>query len=165
MDPSVQIVSISETHIPSFREALDTVAKERKFIAFTEVPPLEAVRRFVRGSIERGNIGLVAVLHNKVIGWCDIIVPDVPGFRHSGGLGTGVLRGFRGRGIGTELVEQAIQQARERGLLRIELDIYASNLRAINLYKKFNFKFEGRKSRARYLDGVFEDVDIMAILL
>ena len=165
VDPDVRIVSISERHIPSFREAFDIVAREREFIAFTEAPPLEEVRRFVRRNIERGNIGLVAIHHNKVIGWCDIIVPEVPGFRHSGRLGTGVLRDFRGRGIGTKLVGQAMQEARGKGLLRIELEVFSSNSRAIKLYTKFNFKLEGRKSKARYLDGVFEDVDIMAILL
>jgi ribosomal protein S18 acetylase RimI-like enzyme len=165
MDSDIRIVSISETHIPGFREVFDIVAKEGKFIALIEAPPLEAVRRFVRANIEGGNIGLVAIRYNKVIGWCDIIVPGVLGFGHSGRLGTGVLKGFRGRGIGSRLVERAIQKAREKGLLRIELEVYSSNLRAINLYRKFNFKLEGRKSKARYLDGVFEDIDIMALLL
>jgi ribosomal protein S18 acetylase RimI-like enzyme len=165
MDPEVQIVSISEAHIPSFREALDSVAKEGKFIALIEAPPLEAVRRFVKANIEGGSIGLVALRHDKVIGWCDIIVPEVPGFGHSGRLGTGVLKEFRGRGIGTKLVERAIQSAGEKGLLRIELEVYSSNLGAINLYKKFKFKLEGQKSKARYLDGVFEDIDMMALLL
>jgi ribosomal protein S18 acetylase RimI-like enzyme len=165
MDSDIRIVSISETHIPSFREAFDILAKERRFIAFTEAPPLEEVRRFVKANIEGGSIGLVALRHNKVIGWCDIIVPDVPGFGHSGRLGTGVLKEFRGRGIGSKLVEQAIQCAREKGLLRIELEVYSSNRPAINLYQKFNFRFEGRKSKARYLEGVFEDVDMMALLL
>lgn len=165
MNPDVQIVPISETHIPGFREALDSVAKERNFIAFTEAPPLGEVRSFVKANIQRGNIQLVAIRDNKVVGWCDIIVPDVPGFEHSGRLGTGVVKAFRGRGIGTKLVERAIQKARHKGLLRIELEVYSSNLAAINLYEKFNFRLEGRKSKARYLDDVFEDINIMALLL
>lgn len=165
MDSEVQIVPISEIHIPSFREVLDTVAKERKFIAFTEAPPLEEVRGFVKRNIERDNIQLVAVRGDKVIGWCDIIVPDIPGFRHSGRLGTGVVKGLRGKGIGTKLVERAIENAREKGLLRIELEVYESNRPAINLYTKFDFECEGRKPKARYLDGIFEDIIIMGLLL
>ena len=165
MDSEVKIVPMSEMHIPSFRKALDSVAKERKFIAFTEAPPLEEVRGFVKRNIERDNIHYVAARGNKVIGWCDIIVPDIPGFRHSGRLGTGVVKGFRGKGIGTKLVQRAIEDARKKGLLRIELEVFESNRPAIDLYTKFDFECEGRKPKARYLDGIFEDIIIMGLLL
>jgi ribosomal protein S18 acetylase RimI-like enzyme len=76
----------------------------------------------------------------------------------------GVLKDCRGRGLGKALLEGALAVARERRLERVELDVYASNLTAIRLYKKFGFQIEGRKRRARKIDGKYDDIIVMALL-
>jgi hypothetical protein len=43
-DDHLGIISIAEEHIPGFRDALDVVAREKKFLAFLEAPPLEDTR-------------------------------------------------------------------------------------------------------------------------
>ena len=40
---------------------------------------------------------------------------------------------------------------------RIELEVFSSNQKAIQLYKSFGFVFEGRKRTARKLDGICDD--------
>ena len=57
-----------------------------------------------------------------------------------------------------------IADAFEKGLTRIELEVFAANARALALYKKFGFVEEGRKRQARCLDGVLEDSLCMALL-
>ena len=59
---SPAIVPMAETHIESFHRALDTVARERKYLAFLEAPPLPRTRDFVLGMIEKRNPQFVAVL-------------------------------------------------------------------------------------------------------
>ena len=76
----------------------------------------------------------------------------------------GVHKDYRGQGIGIALLSQALEEARIRGLERVELDVYASNLTAIHLYEKYKFEVEGRKKRARKLDGVYDDIIDMALL-
>ena len=68
-----QIVPIAEHHIPSFRSAVDVIARERKYLAFLEAPPLEDVTGFVLGNMERGYPQFVVLSGDAVVGWCDVI--------------------------------------------------------------------------------------------
>jgi ribosomal protein S18 acetylase RimI-like enzyme len=75
----------------------------------------------------------------------------------------GVHKDFRRRGIGTRLIDEAISRAKEKGLERIELGVFASNAPAIKLYEKMGFVVEGVKKKARKLDGVYDDLVNMAL--
>ncbi|MBI3524783.1 MAG: GNAT family N-acetyltransferase [Betaproteobacteria bacterium] len=55
-----------------------------------------------------------------------------------------------------------MQKALSNGVTRIELAVYASNTAAIALYHRLGFVEEGLKRKARYLDGKYDDVVIMA---
>jgi ribosomal protein S18 acetylase RimI-like enzyme len=159
------IVTLTEEHLAAFHSVLDAVAHERRFIGFIQAPPLEETRNYFLGNHGANAVQLIAIVNQQTVGWCDIIAPPFVGFTHNGRLGMGVLKQYRRRGIGTRLVQEAIGAGRERGLRRIELEVYPSNTDAIDLYRRFGFEFEGRKKNARFLDGQFEDVDIMALLL
>jgi ribosomal protein S18 acetylase RimI-like enzyme len=76
----------------------------------------------------------------------------------------GLLPDYRGRGLGRQLVAQAVRAARQAGIERVELEVFASNERAIALYRAFGFATEGIKRRARKLDGQYEDNVFMALL-
>ncbi len=159
----IRIMRMTDDHIPSFRECLDSVARERTSLAFTEAPPLDAVGTFVRESREHGAVQYVALDgEGLVAGWCDIVPLNIEGCRHVGRLGIGVRARDRGRGIGRRLMEAAVKEAPRRGMERIELEAFASNTRAIALYRSFGFGTEGVKRRARKLDGVYDDLIIMA---
>jgi ribosomal protein S18 acetylase RimI-like enzyme len=160
-----RIVSMSPEYIGSFYEALDTVAREEKYLAFVKAPSKNEVEEFVRYNLERDQVMIVALEGEKVIGWCDIITHQLPGFTHSGRLGMGIVCEYRRIGIGSRLLCEAINRAKRKGLIRIELEVFSSNIAAINLYKKYRFVFEGRKSRARYYKGTFDDFDLMALLI
>jgi len=161
----IQILPATEEHIASFRECLDSVARERKYIGFVEAPSLEMVRDFVRSNFIHGNsVQFVAVADHAVIGWCDILIGALPGFTHAGCLGMGVKQGFRGAGIGKKLLAAALNKAREKNAERIELEVFASNKIALRLYEKAGFVIEGVKQKARKLDGVHDDVVCMALL-
>ncbi|MFQ5745385.1 MAG: GNAT family N-acetyltransferase, partial [Acidobacteriota bacterium] len=86
------------------------------------------------------------------------------GFRHSGVLGMGLLVGFRGRGLGRKLLRETIDAAHAAGLTRLELEVLASNEKAIVLYERSGFVREGRKRDARILNNRAEDILCMALL-
>ena len=69
------------------------------------------------------------------------------GTAHVGHLGMGVLRTRRGQGIGRRLADATITRARELGLEKIELSVYASNGAAITLYRSLGFVDEGRSGQ------------------
>jgi len=156
---------MAEEHIDSFRVCLDAVSKERRYLALTEAPPADAVREFIRSAIARRVPQFVALDRKQVIGWCDIFPHEKESFAHVGRLGMGVLPKYRRRGIGRRLAEKTIARAKRNGQERIELEVYASNNSAIALYKSLGFALEGVKRKGRKLDGIYDDVVVMGLLL
>jgi ribosomal protein S18 acetylase RimI-like enzyme len=161
----VRIVPTGERYAESFNAVVDAVARERRYIGFVEGRSLESTREFVRRILGGAGVQLLAVTPNDVVvGWCDIVRNPHEGFHHVGRLGMGLLPDYRGRGLGKQLVAQAVRAARQAGIERVELEVFASNERAIALYRALGFVTEGIKRRARKLDGKYEDNVFMALL-
>ena len=158
------VVPIALGHAASFRQALDVVAREKRYLAMTEAPSLEQVQAFVRQNLERGVAQVVALDGERVVGWADIVPPAHPGLAHRGTLGMGVVPGFRARGLGRALLAACIERAWAAGLSRIELEVRADNLPAIGLYVAMGFRHEGYKPRGICLDGAFLDTLAMGLL-
>ena len=161
---AVEIVPITQEHIESFHRTLDFVARERRYLAFLEAPPVELIRIFVLGNIEQGYPELVALSAGEVIGWCDVMRKPRPIYAHSGVLGMGLLPEFRRKGIGKELIQPTLAAAREFGFHRVELTVREDNANAIALYKKVGFEIEGLQRDAFLVDGVYENLIMMARL-
>jgi RimJ/RimL family protein N-acetyltransferase len=160
----VVIARIAPEHIEGFYKVVDFVARERKYLAFLEAPPLASTSQFVMNNISRGYPQFVAIADDKVVGWCDIIPKDRPVHVHGGVLGMGLLPPFRGRGNGTALVNATLNEAWRQSLVRVELTVHADNARAIALYKKVGFETEGILRDAVRIDGRYKDLILMAIL-
>jgi ribosomal protein S18 acetylase RimI-like enzyme len=160
-----QIVPIAEEHIPGFRAAVDVVARETKYLAFLEAPPLEDVTRFVRDNMERGYPQFVVLSAGTVVGWCDVIPNRTRViYSHCGSLGIGLLPEFRGKGIGRQLMQRAIEAAFAFGLTRIELTVRERNANAIALYNSLGFEVEGLHRNAVCIGGQYENLYSMALL-
>lgn len=161
----IRIVPTGAEHVEGFNRAVDAVARERRWIGLTEGPPVEASRAFVEHVVQGGGVHLVAVdASGAVVGWCDVERHGREGFRHAGRLGIGIVAEARGRGLGRRLMTEAIDAARRNGMERIELEVFASNTRAVALYESLGFAREGLKRRARKLDGAYDDDLLMALV-
>lgn len=161
---AVSIEPIAAAHIDGFHRALDTVAREKKYLSMLEASPLPQTRDFVMGMIEKGNPQFVAVIADEVVGWCDISRHFFPSHAHRGRLGMGILPAYRGKGLGRRLIETTLKAAQEAGFARVELDVYEDHSRAIALYEKAGFTREGIVRRAARIDGRFIDAIEMALL-
>ncbi|KTC96571.1 GNAT family N-acetyltransferase [Legionella erythra] len=158
------IIPIREEYIDSYWQALDSVAREQKYLAFLKGPPLEMTRDFVKQNLKGNWPHLIALHEEEVIGWCDISSLDRPVFAHIGSLGIGVRAAFRGLGVGKALLAEALKQAREKGLTRIELTVREHNKTARALYQQFGFVVEGIHKNAVCIDGRYENHLSMALL-
>lgn len=162
----IRITPTTDEHVEGFNRAVDAVARERRYIGYVEGPPLEISRQFIQHVFQGGGVHRVAVdASGTVVGWCDIERYGREGFTHGGRLGIGLLAEARGRGLGRRLMTEAIDAARAQGMERIELEVFASNTRAIALYESLGFRREGLKRRARKLDGEYEDDVLMGIII
>ena len=161
---TLEIIPMTPDHIDGFHRTLDVIARERRYLAFLEAPPLESTRAFVLDLIKRGCPQYVAVAEGEVVGWCDLTPKDRPVYSHAYVLVMGLLPPFRGRRIGTRLMTTVLTAARRAGLHRVELTVRESNTAAIALYKTMGFEIEGCFRDAVRVDGVYENVLGMARL-
>lgn len=158
------VLPMAAEHIASFRNALDQVAREKRFLAMLEAPPLEQVASFVGDNIRRDIAQFVALAGDQVVGWADIVPAWAQGVAHRGSLGMGVLPTFRGKGLGRRLLQACIAKSWANGLRRIELEVRADNGQAIRLYEGLGFRREGRKRRGLCIEGEAHDTLVMALL-
>jgi RimJ/RimL family protein N-acetyltransferase len=161
----IRIVETTDAHVEGFHRCVGVVARERRYIGLVDSPPLAASRSFFQSVIAGGGAHYVAVAgEDDVVGWCDIVRFELEGFRHVGRLGMGLLPHVRGHGVGQRLAQATIDAARRQGIERIELEVFASNTRAIRLYERLGFMHEGVRVRARKLDGEYDDNVLMALV-
>jgi len=160
----IEIVPISPVHIDSFHRALDLVARERRYLALLEAPPIEEFREFVQNIITRRYPQFVALSVGEVVGWCEVLPKTWPIYAHTGVLGVALLPALRGQGIGGRLIVRALEAAHAFGLSRVELTVRENNKGAIALYKKLGFVTEGLKRNALKIDGEYENQVLMALL-
>ena len=123
----------------------------------------ELARRWLEG-LGPEAFNLVAVLDGTVVGTAGL---DRYGGRrsHAAGLGMGVHDDHRGKGIGTALLREIIDAADQwLRIERLELTVFADNLRAIRLYERFGFEQEGFLHNYAFRAGAFADAHLMARL-
>jgi ribosomal protein S18 acetylase RimI-like enzyme len=160
----VRIVKADIKYARSFNRAVASVTKEKIFLATVTTFPLDSTISFVQKIIENNYTQFYAIENNEVIGWCDIQPKGFDVMKHVGVLGIGVVSSHRHRGIGSRLLEAAIDNAKEKCLEKVELEVFASNTNAIKLYKKFGFQFEGKRIQAKKLEGIYDDIVLMGLI-
>lgn len=161
----ITIRPIKEDDCAGFHHVLDVVAREKKYISFTEAPPIEGMKAYVLGNIKINAPHFIAIDGKKIIGWCD--APPFPRETraHCYHLGMGLLPEYRGKGLGRQLIKTVIQDAIEKGAKRIELTVYENNIRAKKLYANLGFEVEGLQKRMILIDGIYLNAWSMALLI
>ena len=140
-------------------ELFAAVAEERTGIA-TE-PPVDVEARTAQFTSTIA-ASIVAVADSQVIGMIHVEVS-----RHGfGELGMLVDREWRGSGVGSGLLQAAIDWARDQGLHKLCLEVFAHNTAGIALYRKYGFVDEGRRVRQyRRASGELWDSIVMGLPL
>lgn len=162
--PELPVRMIAEADAESFRACLDTVAREKRYLAQTEALPLARIQGFVKDSVAQDAVQFVAMDGGRVVGWADIFPGWAQAVTHTGTLGMGVHPDYRGRGLGRRLLQACIDKAWRQGITRVTLEARADNLPAIRLYESLGFQQEALKPKALRFDGVYFDAVQMRLL-
>lgn len=127
-------------------------------------PSLEMWRK--RLQVEDPNVHmLLACAGDDVVGQLGLYACAHPRRNHVGEIGMGVRDDWQGRGVGTALLQAAIELAdRWLQLRRLELQVYADNVAGVRLYTRHGFVEEGRHRDYAFRDGVYVDALSMARL-
>lgn len=130
------------------------MAFPEEFADFT----LEQERAFINADYNSANGLMIAyIVDGRIAGNCQISFRTGMKDRHRASIAIALLKEFWNLGIGTKMLGELFQAARERGGIRqIELDFIEGNNRARGLYEKMGFRITGVKPDAiRMKDGSF----------
>ena len=129
---------------------------------------LETVRKGLAGSEASAlNFEVGAFAGEKLVGEFGVaqVRPHIK-YRHRAGMGISVLKEAWGCGLGSFLMQLAVDQAKTNGFEQLELGVYSDNARAIHLYEKFGFERCGTTPHAFKLkDGTYRDEIMMVKML
>ncbi|MEI2692947.1 MAG: GNAT family N-acetyltransferase [Anaerolineae bacterium] len=151
---------------PSDYEALHQVYSGPRVVWGTSQLPFPSIEMWRKRLAEppEGIFGLVACIDDQVVGHLNVhTFPNRPRRRHVGTIGISVADDFQGQGVGTALMQAALDLADNwLNLRRLELEVYTDNEPAVRLYAWAGFVIEGTLRQYAFRDGQYVDVYTMA---
>lgn len=149
-------------------ELLSQVSQETDFVVAETILSQEDMELFLERHLESVNeICLVVRVGKELAGVLNVSSTSSPQTNHIGDIFIAVQEKYWGYGLGSLLMEVALDWACHTPVIRrLELTVQARNSRAVRLYEKFGFKIEATKERgAKTKDGEFLDVYLMSRLI
>jgi RimJ/RimL family protein N-acetyltransferase len=118
---------------------------------------LKALRRYPHAAV------FVAEWDDRtIVGRLSVGRDPHPASTHVADVGLMVALGARRQGVGTALLQSAVEWAREAGVRKLELHVFPWNEAAIRLYDAFGFEREGYRKRHYRRGGEYVDAILMA---
>jgi len=142
----------------------EVVAEGQYFISLSDEfnKTVEEQKEWVKNCLENERETLlVAEVNGEIVGWICFNTQNRKRLSHTGSLGIMVKKEMRNAGIGRLLLEELLAWAKNNPFIeKVSLAVFASNTRAITLYKRLGFVEEGRKVKEyklnnhEYLDDI-----------
>lgn len=146
---------------------INSLVKERVDIAKTTKMSLKQEKIWLDSTIssikKKEKIMILAELDGVCVGSCEITRDTFDVSKHVGTLGIGIIKKARGVGIGTDLVQLCLVEAKEKlGLKLVKLYVFDTNNIGKSLYEELGFKEIGRIPNGVYHNKKYKDDIIMA---
>jgi len=129
------------------------------------VNDLDVVCRNIESSKNTGSVVFLAYDDYKCIGFLLANRGGLKRIRHSAYIVVGILKDFRGKGIGNALFTRLMEWAKSNDLKRLDLTVMTHNQAGIALYKKHGFEIEGVKRSSMFVNGAYVDEYYMAKII
>ncbi len=163
---SIQIRDLEENDSDQFADLLVQLSRETVHTLMTEQESIivgETQHARTQQLILASNHKvLLATEDQALVGFVGLTQGLFERNKHCAALMIGVLVDYWEQGIARQLMQQALLWAEARSIARIEVDVMATNERAIKLYQRFDFKKEGTKQAALFIDNTYLDEILMA---
>ena len=156
---------LSKMDAERFWEMMNQLDYETKYMLYEpgerkkNLPRMEAL---IQNSEQGENFLLAAEEDNRIVGYISAEKGGLNRIAHSAYIVVGILKDYRGKGIGTEFFKQLDIWADEKKITRLELTVICENEVAKHLYEKNGFEVEGIKRKSVFVDGNYLDEFYMA---
>jgi RimJ/RimL family protein N-acetyltransferase len=116
-----------------------------------------------RGERERlknkDDLTLVCEVNGKIAGVTTIQRGMYRKNRHVASMGIAIRKEYRHMGMGTRMIREAISWSKQQGIEKLNLEVFSSNINAIQAYRNLGFQYEGVRKRQfligeQYVDDV-----------
>ena len=112
-----------------------------------------------RHNTAESRVFLVATVEGDVVGWAHLDLPQLDKLKSTAQLTVGVQETFQGRGIGSRLVDRALEWAEANGYRKVYNSVPTTNDEALDFLENRGWETEGiRKDHYtigdRYVDEV-----------
>jgi len=147
---------------PRLLEILNAIGAEVVYLLTENIGnDVEDERRYILEYDGASAVLLVAEVDGKIVGQADVQPGRWPKESHVGIVGIAILDGYRGVGLGRALMDRALEWMRDRQFKKACLEVFATNERAIALYRHLGFEVEGVRKRQYRVRGEWVDDVLM----
>jgi RimJ/RimL family protein N-acetyltransferase len=144
-------------------EIVNEVGSEGRYIIRDRATwTLEEERRTLSDANGRDRVFFVVEVGGRVVGLLTLSRGTWPKNAHVAELAMSCRGEFRGAGVGTALLTRAVDWARSVGVRKLTLGVFATNDRAMALYRKMGFAEEARLRGQFVIEGKPVDDVLMA---
>ena len=157
---------LKKEDIAEVLQVLNDVIKEGRYLFMNnEITDMENELQWFERATKEGMLYLTARIDGKLVGGASIHrQTDKHG--HVASYGIFIGKNYRNLGLGTLLTKEFVEIAKKQELEILRLSVYASNERALHVYKKCGFREAGRLTNGiKFLDGTYTDEILMELLL
>lgn len=167
-----ETIMIREAQISDAPELVSVVKEyieESEFIPYIKGefdPSIEEEKKWIQSFLDNKNrLLLVAIHQGCIIGNIDLSGLPQKIMYHTARLGMGMLSAWKNLGVGSLLLSNAIEWAKNDSPLRIiYLEVYANNSAGLALYKKYGFTEAGKRKEFFKIDDKTYIDEIMMTL-
>jgi L-amino acid N-acyltransferase YncA len=107
----------------------------------------------------------VATVHGDVVGWVHINAPEIEKLEHTAELTVGVIDEYRGRGIGSKLLDHGVDWALDNGFEKLYNSVPSVNTEAIEFLEARGWETEAVREKHYKIDDEYVDEVMMAMTL
>jgi ribosomal protein S18 acetylase RimI-like enzyme len=102
---------------------------------------------------------------DEVVGWAHLHAPELEKLGHTAELTVGVVEGYRGQGIGSRLLERALEWAEENDYEKLYQSVPSTNEAAIEFFEDQGWQTEAVRENHYKLGDEYIDEVMMALVL
>lgn len=115
-----------------------------------------------RHNTVESRVFFVATHDGEVVGWTHLTLPQLDKLRAAAKLTVGVREAYREHGVGSRLLERALDWAEANGHEKVYNSVPATNDRALSFLESHGWETEGTRREHYEIDGELVDEVMMA---